>query len=178
MNEANDKTLAARASGGDEEAFSALVAMHYDGIYRLAFRWCGQREDAQDVAQEVCVKLATSLGDYKAFASLRTWIYRVTINACMDHHRRASTRAKNESAYAHDRTARDHSPNNPTAQEHALARALQGLSEKLRAAVLLVYAEGMSHKEASEVLGCAEGTVSWRVLEARKALKQALQEVQ
>ncbi len=172
MQELDDTQLAKRAANGDAAAFSRLLERHYMTIYRFAYKWTGARADAQDVAQEVCLKLARALGSFHAESSFTTWLYRVVVNAAKDFHTSRKRRTANESAFAEHQ---DMESGAHTQEDAALAgeifRAIHQLPEVYRDAVLLVMAEGISHKQAGEILGCAEGTISWRISEAKKQLQ-------
>ena len=80
----SDETLVARARGGDRKAFSELIERHYDFIHRTACKWLGRRQDAEDIAQEVCVKLSTAIQSFDGRAAFTSWLYRVTLNVVRD----------------------------------------------------------------------------------------------
>ena len=88
-----DNELAGWAAAGDADAFRALLGRHYDGIFRLAFRFTGHRADAEDIAQDVCVGLADRLGSFRGEAKFSTWLYRIVVNVCRDRLRRRNRRA-------------------------------------------------------------------------------------
>jgi RNA polymerase sigma factor (sigma-70 family) len=171
---AETRDLVARAQNGDGEAFGELIEAHYDLIYRAAYKWSGHRSDAEDIAQEVCIKLGNAIAGFDGRAAFSSWLYRITLNAVRDMQRAKSRRSRQADALAHV------SPQNgPAEQEDAatasqLWAAVRQLPEKQRDAVLLVYAEEMSHAEAGEVMGCKEATVSWHIHEARKTLRGLL----
>jgi RNA polymerase sigma-70 factor (ECF subfamily) len=173
-----DPDLIGRAAGGSEAAFAALVRVHYDGIYRMAWRWLGSREDAEDVAQDVCIKLGRAIRGFRGEAEFSTWLYRLTYNATLDF-----MRARKRSRRNHDPEVvvlfKDRTGESPDANVSGgeLWEEVRGLSAQQRDAVLLVYAEDMTHAEAANVMGCSEKTVSWHLHEARKRLKTRLQEV-
>ena len=75
-----EDTLIAAAAGGDEHAFSALLDLHYDGIYRFAYRWCGNVADAEAVTQLACTELARSIGQFQGDVTFRYWLCRLTLN--------------------------------------------------------------------------------------------------
>jgi RNA polymerase sigma factor (sigma-70 family) len=169
-----DETLVAQALGGDRLAFAELVGRHYDFIHRTACKWLGRRQDAEDIAQEVCVKLATAIRSFDGRSAFTSWLYRVTLNAVRDS-QRAHTRRDRQ----HDRFAEVHPENDPGDQEDATAAreiwaAVRELPNQQRDAVLLVYAEELSHAEAGEIMGCKEATVSWHIHEAKKTLRGLL----
>ncbi|NIY13467.1 MAG: sigma-70 family RNA polymerase sigma factor, partial [Nitrospinaceae bacterium] len=134
--------------------------------------------DAEDIAQDVFVRLARKLASYKGESSFKTWLYRITVNMAKDFFKKSSTRRGYESAYVQEQKVMGTNPGNPgnpgPPEEDRLQAALGELPVKLREAVVLVYSEGMSHAEAAKVLDCAETTVSWRLHQARKKLKSLM----
>ena len=166
-----DNELAARAAGGDATAFQVLLERHYDTVYRIAFRFSGQREDAEDIAQEVCASLVLKLRSFKGDAKFTTWLYRVVVNAVRDMQRKQSTAGRINRDYSElQELVRGEEAE--TAKETAwLYGALDEVGEDLRETAILVLAEGMNHAEAAEILAIKESTVSWRMHELRKKLK-------
>jgi len=166
--------LVGRAQKGDGEAFSMLIEAHYDLIYRTAYKWSGHRSDAEDVAQDVCVKLGSVLASFDGRSAFSSWLYRVTLNAVRDMQRASSRRGRYTDALAQVSPEDAPADQEDAATASQLWAAVRRLPEKQRDAVLLVYAEDMSHAEAGEVIGCKEATVSWHIHEARKTLKGLL----
>ena len=170
----SDLELAKRAGGGDREAFRLLLERHYDTAYRAALRFTGSVDDAEDVAQDVCLALAGKLKSFRGQSRFSTWLYSVVVNTCRDHCRkRKSTRALQQT-YAVFRAMEEADRADDAARLDWLDEALASLPPKLRETAVLVLAEELSHAEAAEALGCAESTVSWRMHEIRKALKTTL----
>lgn len=181
-----DAVLAAAAAGGDADAFQALIERHYDRIWRLAWRWCGNRMEAEDVAQEVCVKLAGAIRAWRAEAAFTTWLYRVVYTTAVDHLRcrqrlRLIEPSKMAALVETSNQALTEASTEPSAEVHVLHGELwdevRRLPDQQRDAVLLVYGEDLSHAEAARVMGCTEKTVSWHLHEARKRLKASLEAV-
>ena len=169
--------LALEAAAGSRAAFSRLVSENYDLIHRVALKWSGNRDDAEDIAQTVCVKLGQAIRSFRGEAKFSTWLYRLTINAAQDHHRaRARDTARTQAFMAQALVeAQPGKPGWPPEDEtEALWAAVRQLPEKTRDAVLLVYGEEMSHAEAARVLDCKEATVSWHVHDAKKRLAALL----
>lgn len=159
-----------RAAGGDREAFAMLVEHHYDKIYGIAWKFCGTKADAEDVAQNVVIKLARAMPSYRFEAAFTTWLYRLTVNAAKDHLRAAGRISARETLLEPEITpATAENPEQKLQAKQVLA-AVDALPEAQREVILLVCWEGLNHKEAAEILGCAETTVSWRLFEARKKL--------
>src|SRR6478672_12248229 len=88
-----DTDLVARAAAGDASAFRTLVEQHRAMVYRLAYQFAGNHHDAEDIAQEVFIKVYRSLDRFRQDAQLTSWMYRIVMNACSDHRRRHRARA-------------------------------------------------------------------------------------
>ncbi|MBI4923022.1 MAG: RNA polymerase sigma factor [Devosia nanyangense] len=169
-----DNVLVDRAKAGDRLAFSQLVETHYDFIFRTACKWTGKKSDAEDIAQEVCIKLATAIQSFDGRSAFTSWLYRVTLNMVRDMQRSTTRRGKTVDAFA-----LVHPEDDPGGQEEATAAkeiwtAVSALPEKQREAIMLVYAEDMNHADAAVIMGCKEATVSWHIHEAKKTLRGLL----
>lgn len=170
----SDSELLARIRRGDRAAFGELVERHYDFIFRTACKWSGKRSDAEDIAQDVCVKLASVIQSFDGRSAFTSWLYRVTLNAVRDMQRARTRRGRNVDRYAvvaPDEYLPDQEDSTAARQ---LWDAVRKLPDQQRDAVLLIYAEGMSHAEAGVIMGCKEATVSWHVHEAKKTLRGLL----
>lgn len=171
---AQTRALVARAQNGDSEAFGALIEAHYEAIYRTAYKWSGQRSDAEDIAQDVCIKLGSALKGFDGRAAFGSWLYRITLNAVRDLQRARGRQGRSVAAYA--QVSPEDEP--PSQEEAATSRqlwdAVRRLPEQQRDAVLLVYAEDLSHAAAGEIMGCKEATVSWHIHTAKKTLRGLL----
>ena len=168
------RALVARAQKGDSEAFGALIEAHYDAIYRTAYKWSGHRSDAEDIAQDVCVKLGSVIKSFDGRSAFGSWLYRITLNAVRDMQRARSRRSKHTDALAE--VSPEDTP--PEQEEAATSRqlweAVRRLPDQQRDAVLLVYAEELSHAAAGEIMDCKEATVSWHIHQAKKTLRGLL----
>ncbi len=166
--------LVARAKTGNVAAFEQLVRSYYPFILKTAFRWLGDKSDAEDVTQSICMRLATIIESFDGRASFSSWLYRVTLNAVRDFqrsHQRRQRLVSRTTIVSRDAMEPD--------QEDLLRvndvwRKVRELPEKQRDAVLLVYAEELSHAEAAKIMQCKEVTVSWHIHKARKLLKDLL----
>src|SRR4029079_507740 len=98
-----DTDLISRAAGGDASAFQALVERHRAMVYRVAYQFAGNHHDAEDIAQDVFIKISRSLDRFRQDAQLTSWMYRIVMNACIDHRRRhrasSSATAGDEAEY-------------------------------------------------------------------------------
>lgn len=171
-----DLKLIADAQSGDKHSFAALVDRHYMTVYRFAYKWCKSREDAEDIAQEVFMKVANKIHLFDNRSQFTSWLYRITINCAKDYARKNSrwTSRKLPEPLENGLTA---SPN-PGPENNVIAKGIHKvideLPDKLKEAMLLVYAEGKNHKEAATIIGCAETTVSWRIFKAKQKLRKVL----
>jgi RNA polymerase sigma-70 factor (ECF subfamily) len=168
-------TLIRRAQGGDAVSFEELLDLHYDTIYRFAWKWCGDPVNAQDIAQLACIKLAASLAQFRFQAAFTSWLYRLVISCAQDWQR-------GQQRHDHDELPEDEpeaETSNP--EDHIylaqLIEQLAALGEGMKETALLVHAEGMSHAEAGEILGVSESTISWRIHTIRKQMNRQSKEV-
>lgn len=169
-----DTSLALLAARGDRDAFGELVERHYDYIFRIACKWSGKRSDAEDIAQDVCIKLATAIQSFDGRAAFTSWLYRVTLNAVRDMQRARSRRGRNFDRYAEVAPDEELPDQEDATAMKEIWAAVRRLPDQQRDAVLLVYAEDMSHAQAGEIMGCKETTVSWHIHEAKKTLRGLL----
>jgi len=173
----NDRELAKRACAGDRAAFQQLVERHYDTAYRVAFRFTHSAEDAEDIAQDVCLALARKLKSFRGQSQFSTWLYRVVINACRDHARKQKSSQTLQANYAVFREHAEADQRHSAGRQDWLNQAVAALEPKLRVTAILVLAEDLSHREAAKALGCAESTISWRMHEVRKKLKALVEQI-
>ena len=170
MSEA-DKTLIdtiSQAQNGSREAFARLLEDHYDTIYRFAYRYTESTPDAEDITQNVCIKLAKSLSQYRSEAKFTTWLYRIVLNTAKDHAR--STKRHEPSAPQLPEQTEQPDLSTPRLLDQILGE-IDKMGTGFKETVLLVIAEGLSHAEAGEILDVSESTISWRLFETRKRLK-------
>ena len=168
------RALVVRSQNGDAEAFGELIEDHYDLIHRTAWKWCGNRTDAEDIAQDVCVKLGRAIAGFDGRSAFSSWVYRITLNAVRDMQRAGRRRGRHADAYAEVMPESQPASQEEAATSRQLWAAVRTLPEKQRDAVLLVYAEELSHAAAAEIMGIKEATVSFHVHEARKTLRGLL----
>ncbi len=169
--ETSDETLAKAAQTGDRAAFAALLTRHYDRVFRLAFRLTGARDRAEDLTQDLCLKLPGKLASYRGGSKFTTWLYRVTVNAAHDARRRAETRAKAAEGWGDWEVNRRAADADRKDALDWLAEAMGALPLDLRDTLALTLDEDMTQAEAADVLGISEGTVAWRLSEVKKRLR-------
>lgn len=176
--ETTDETLAQAAVNGDREAFSLLLARNYDRLFGLCFRLTGARADAEDLTQDICAALPAKLGSYNRQARFSTWLYRVAVNAAHDRRRRHVTHARAANGWGDWEVNRVATNKETQDGVDWLTQAMSSLSQELRDTLALTLEDEMTHREAGEVLGVSEGTISWRMAEVKKHLRVMHQEEQ
>jgi RNA polymerase sigma-70 factor, ECF subfamily len=168
--------LIRRACAGDAQAFAQLVSEHYDRIYRLAWRFAGTRERAEDIAQDVVVKLAGAIRSFRGEAAFSTWLFRLVYTTATDSLRRGQKLYLVDPVKLAEMT--DGSSGETPETLHLggeLWAAVRALPPQQRDAVTLVYGEDLNHAEAAKIMGCTEKTVSWHLHEAKKRLRTQLE---
>jgi RNA polymerase sigma-70 factor, ECF subfamily len=183
MPDAKEAELIELAKKGDGAAFGKLIRQHQRRIYACAVQMLGDRGEAEDAVQETFLRAYRAIDRFDGRAELSTWLYRICINVSLNALRR---RKRVDAADVNDprvpEPAADPSQGITDPRHGAqaaqlygrLAVALDALSPSLRATVVLVLIEGVPQKEAASVLGCSEGTIAWRVHEARRRLRDLL----
>jgi RNA polymerase sigma-70 factor (ECF subfamily) len=180
-----DRELVEAAKGGDAQAFGVLVRRYQRRIFRLAVHLVRNGAEAEDVTQETFVRAYQALDRFDGRSEPFTWLYRIAVNLSLNAIRaRKPTR---DAAPADDPRVealltelRSSSKDDPAEQSQqkqlaaALCDGIDALSETLRTTLVLVCVDGVPHDEASRVLGCPEGTIAWRVHEARRKLREYL----
>ncbi len=181
----SDRDLVDRAKGGDRAAFGELVRRHQQRIHRLAVHMLRDRAEAEDVTQETFIRAFQALTRFDGRSEAYTWFYRITINLSLNR-----IRARKTSRTSHDADdprldglLMDKRPDTGdpagSAQRKqlylALCQGVDSLSDTLRTTLILVCIDGRSHEDVSAILGAPEGTIAWRIHEARRKLKEFLQ---
>ena len=173
----NRDHIIAACQQGDREAFRLLFEAHKDRVYAIALHYSGNDAAAQDIAQQVFLKLMTNIRQFNFQSEFKTWLYRMVANTCFDEQRR--WRKWISFGDATDvqelRTTENIEANYARLEISAsVGLAISSLKPKLRLPILLKYIEGMSYEEMALVLGCSAGTVASRLHRGHQALAQKL----
>ena len=175
-----DETVVEACRRGDRAAFGRLYEARKDRVYSLVWYVTGDRTAAEDITQQVFVKVFEALPLFRGEAHVDSWLYQVTLNACRDHRRRLRRALHVPLEFAHSLISQLPDPEaSHTHREIAAAvrAAVERLSPKVRAVVLLKYVGGLKYGEIARILGCSIGTVASRMNRAHTILARDLREV-
>jgi len=177
--------LIERCLQGDQAAWEQIVRQHWRKVFNVAYKFVGKHDEAEDLAQEIFLKLFKSLDTFDRRANFQTWLISVSRNLCIDHYR--SVRKERETI-DRDVDAGELSPASSdtgpyAALEHSdrrqlLRHALDGLAPTLRSAVMLRDIHELSYQEIAERLGLPEGTVKSRINRGRLELARQIRKIQ
>lgn len=180
-----DDELVRRLRAGDEAAYEDLLSRFQQPVYNLAYRLLNDPGDASDVVQEVFLKVFRNVGHFRRQSSLKTWIYRITVNEAHNQrrwffrHRSREIGLDDEPQQVRTRNLPDseRSPFDCTfdREKHELIEnALARINPLFREVVVLRDVEDLSYEEIAEVLQISLGTVKSRILRGREALREEL----
>jgi RNA polymerase sigma-70 factor (ECF subfamily) len=173
-----EDSLLAACRSGDRRAFETLYNQNQKRVFSVALNFFGgDRELAQDITQQVFLKMYARISDFRGEAELTTWVYRLTVNACIDEQRRrrrffllrdffgveATESRKNQDERVHRREIADE-----------VQKAVAALKPKFRLPILLKYVEGLSYQEIADILECSCGTIASRLNRGHKMLASRL----
>lgn len=180
----DDQILMERLKRGDQEALGILVNRHRQSILNLSYRYVGNQDDAEEVAQDVFINLYRSAERYKPRGKLTTYLYRITVNLSLNKIRDRKVKRylslhqlmEKETALTHeDEESRPdrHLENKELAGE--IRKALDSLPASQRTAVILKRFQGLSYGEIAEIMECSVSAVESRLHRAKLALQKKLQ---
>ncbi len=179
-----DIQLIERFRNGDQRAFDELMKKYYRKVCNTIFYTIGSPEHVEDLAQDIFIKVYDSLPSYRSQSSFFTWLYRITINFCIDEIRRQRRQrffsfgslSKRQQDVDHAKLSQPSIDAEVDRREliSHLRRAIAMLPEKLRAVITLRDIEGLSYAEIATILKCSLGTVKSRLFTARTKMRESL----
>jgi RNA polymerase sigma-70 factor (ECF subfamily) len=177
---ATANALVDAAKAGDTRAFEALVVRYRKRIFALALHIIGSSSEADDITQDVFLKAYRALPQFEGRSQFFTWVYRMTVNRSINARRDRARRGEDsddprlELAIAVDARSNPGRATELRQTYTRLLRALDGLPADMRTTVILVSLQGMSHGEAGVIQAVSEGTIAWRMHEARRRLNESM----
>jgi len=182
---ADDETLIEQFKEGDLSAFDELMSKYSRKVRYLAYRMTNNYEDAEDITQEVFVRVFKSLPTWKPKASFYTWLRTIAMNLCIDHHRtrirRQTQPLESKDGFVMNIPADSSGDPLRSTEADELRRrillATEKLSPRQRRAFMLVSYGGLSLKEAAEIMGCAVGTIKAHLNRATTKMRDLLKDL-
>jgi len=175
----DDAQVVDRLRRGDPRAFEELVIAHQHRVFGVAFRMLGRRAEAEELAQEVFLRVHRAIADFRGDAKLSTWLYAIASRLCLNRLASSERRLAREGEETLARIPSSHaSPADElerSERDAALHRAIAELSDERRMVVVLRDLEGLSYEEIAAALGLELGTVRSRLHRARLDLKEKLE---
>jgi RNA polymerase sigma-70 factor (ECF subfamily) len=175
-----DDRLVTLAQNGDVGAFTTLILRHKEKIFKTVYWMTKNQQDTDDLCQEVFLHVYKNLEEFKGRSSFYTWTYRIAVNRTLNFLKKGK-REKNRSQIPVEACSaiekEGEAPEKKSLRAELgkkLNQAIDNLPTSYKIAFVLVVLQGMSHNQASEVLGCSENTISWRMFRARKLLQGEL----
>ncbi len=179
-----DRELVLAVREGDREAYGELVRLYQRRVYITALEIVRNHADADDLTQDTFVKAFRALESFDFRSDLFTWLYRITINSSLNllnrAHRKRTVPLEDDALLPHAVSRLLAGSEDPRRRLEArnlyrkVLQAMDSLKPDLRVALVLHAVQGRSYKEIAELVDCAEGTVAWRISEARRALRARL----
>ena len=178
------ETVIQRCLHGDQSAWDLIVRQHWRKVFNVAYKFVGKHDEAEDLAQDIFLKVFKSLDTFDRRANFQTWLVSVSRNLCIDHYR--SVRKERETINR-DVDAGELSPASPDESPFdaieqrdrvtLLRQALAALPESLRTAVLMRDIQERSYQEIAETLRLPEGTVKSRINRGRTELARQIRKL-
>jgi RNA polymerase sigma-70 factor (ECF subfamily) len=183
----SESQLIRRAAAGDQRAFDGLLRLHGRRVFALALRFTGSTDDAQDIYQEVFMRVYTALPDFRGRSEFSTWVHRITVNVCMTH---LESRRRHGHPLQVD-TGRAPEAPTPESRERAtpetqlldsetrerVREALLALPPQQRLVFTLRHHEGYRLREIAVMIGCRVGTVKRYLFEATRTMRERLHDL-
>jgi len=174
----NEQELVNLSKNGDHNAYRQLVERNMKQAYNLAYRYVGNHDDAEDVAQDAFVRAYRSLKYFRGDAEFSTWLYRIVTNTALNRVKQLQRMNTHETPITEATTMMagyDHGSMQSFDRTAHIERALHELPTLQRAVVILRHLNGLSTKQVSGILRCSEGTVKTHLHRAIKKMKSKLE---
>ena len=173
-----DTELIQQIVQGDERAFDQLVSKYQHSVFNIIYRYIGNYEDVEDVAQEVFIKIWQNAHSFKGKSKFSTWLYRIVVNQCLDYR----SKHKRKLVSLDEMTEKEQTPESLIVEvDHEqrkkaeiVRKAVGDLPERQRIAIVLSKFEDKSYKEIAEIMGVSLSAVESLIFRAKESLKKKL----
>ena len=169
-----DEALMGRVARGGADAFEVLIDRHLGSVVTFCYTFCRDREQADDLAQEIFMRVFRNAASYRPVAKFTTWLYKVAANLCINEAKKAKIR---KTVSLDGPVGADPGPLT-TAERHEagklIEQAIQALPEDQRVTLILVERQNLPYKDIADILGVTVSAVKMRVKRARESLREAL----
>jgi len=180
MPQAEELTIK-RAQKGSQAALEELIFAYEKKVYNISFRYMGNEADAFDMAQETLIKIYQRIGKFKGQSSFSSWVYRITVNTCLDGLRKRKknvisfeSAAENGMAFVDERAATPEARALSIEKAEDIQKAIDTLNDDHKSVIILRDVNGLSYEEISQALSISVGTVKSRINRGRQKLRQLL----
>lgn len=175
------EALIQRCLAGDQVAWERIVRLHWRRVFNVAYKFVGKHDEAEDLTQDIFIKIFKSLGTFDRRANFQTWLISVSRNLCIDHYRsvRKERQTIDRDVDANDLSPATHEPGPMASLEQQdrvtlLRQALGSLPESLRTAVVMRDIQELSYQDIATRLNLPEGTVKSRINRGRNELARQI----
>ncbi|MFW5988585.1 MAG: RNA polymerase sigma factor [bacterium] len=181
-----DDELIKKCKAGDIEAFEKLIQRYEKKVFTIAYRYMGNKEDADDLAQEALIKVYKSIKKFRGESLFTTWLYQIVANVCRDalrkKARKQETSIDSPIITEEGETKREFGDSSLSPEilaekaetEHYLQTLISQLKVEYKVVIIMREIQGFSYEEIAEELGCSLGTVKSRLNRARKHLRERI----
>ncbi|MCL2235523.1 MAG: sigma-70 family RNA polymerase sigma factor [Defluviitaleaceae bacterium] len=178
-----DFELTSMVAKGDHDAFGELVERYKNLVYSVVLRMISDKEEANDQAQEVFIKLYKNIDKYRDEFKFSTWVIRIATNHVIDFRRRNKNNVEASNLEDLEQDVAIHQPSAEEVylakeQTKSLADAVESLPDMYKLPIVLYHQQGMSYQEISDIVGVPISKIKNRLFRARKLLKEALANMQ
>ena len=177
----SDLWLVKNCQKGDHRAFETLILKYQHRVFSLIYHLLRKRNIVEDVAQEVFLKVFKSIKSFRGTASFYTWLYRITVNTCLNYQKSArsseltlSCKEPHKEAFMAQRTKDPEEHIRDKESSQVIKEVIESLTVEQRMPIILRELEGLSYEEIAVVLECPVGTVRSKIFRARKVLQEKL----
>jgi RNA polymerase sigma-70 factor, ECF subfamily len=169
-----ERALVSACQRGEREAFDRLVERYQRDVYRLCYRYVNNHEDANDLAQEAFLRAWRAIGRFRGDSSFSTWLYRIAVNACLNHRALRRLPLQELPEALPDPALRADAGVVSADESRRVRQAVGQLPERQRATLILKVYHELTHEEVAQILGSTVGTVKSNLFHALGNLRRLL----